>query len=314
MLNRRFVRIKTMQALYAFWQQEGGSIQAQRTFYDQSIEKLGLAYLTILDLLLAIRQLAIQTDEHHRQKNYFNQDMVKPLIPFTENKVLEVLATHADLATQCSNLSVNWQKDYDKLKPLMESLAESNFFKRYMEGPAEDFQGQKDFILTTYKWLMNESELLDSLMEDRFLSWDDDQPVVFANVLKTVDSIKEDGTVVLCNEPDAEFLEIKKFGKDLLDKTISHSEDYEKLITDKTPNWDPERIANTDYVLMKMALSEFLNFESIPVKVTINEYMELSKMYSTPKSYQFLNGVLDALQKDLKAEGRMVKKGRGLVG
>ncbi len=182
----------------------------------------------------------------------------------------------------------------------------------YMKEANHTLADDKVLVAGMLEWLFAENELFASFVEERYLNWEDDQVLVVVTLQKTIQALKENTSKVLPDKHKDEKEDIK-FLKDLFDLCIQHDDDLMQLIAAKTKNWDQDRIALVDLILMKMALCEVLYFSFIPVKVSINEYLELAKLYSTPNSHGFINGVLDKVQIDLRKENRIQKMGRGLV-
>jgi N utilization substance protein B len=314
MLNRRYVRIKVLQTLYAYAQDSNQDLAAYRKFYTQSLDKLRQAYLKILSFPSDLFHFASLEMETQNAKYIITPLEIDKLNAILQNKPIQVLANDAQLDKLFKANGSSWQNDFDKFRKLYTELLKASFYRKYLALANPTHKDQVDFLDALYKSLLNKSEVFDGILDEQFIGWADDKPVVMSNLARTIPSFKEDGTYTLLSDIDADWDEIKTFGAELMNKTLQNSEEYDLIVTSKTPNWDPERIALTDRIMLKMAVCEFINFNSIPVKVTINEYLEISKIYSTPKSSQFLNGVLDNLQKELKASGRLEKSGRGLVG
>ncbi|MFY8190829.1 MAG: transcription antitermination factor NusB [Bacteroidia bacterium] len=185
-------------------------------------------------------------------------------------------------------------------------------FTSYIETSPASLKSDKAFLANLMEWLIAEFELFESFVEDKYLNWDDDQILILKTIQKTISGISESTKNILPDKHKDEEEDIK-FLKDLFDLCVQHQSELMKLIADKTKNWDQDRIAVVDLILMKMAICEVLYFPFIPVKVSINEYLELAKLYSTPNSHGFINGILDKVQLDLKHSDRIKKLGRGLV-
>ena len=227
------------------------------------------------------------------------------LIKLSENELLQKELKKAKLN--------NWRLDSEYVVLLYNALLESDFYADYMASASTDFKQDRDFVIDFFTEIVAPNDKLYDYLEDYRLTWVDDLPVVNTTIVKRLGKLKP-------NSPESTILpklykdeEDRQFAKDLLLRTARNDEEYEAEILGNTPNWDQDRIAALDKILIKMALCEFLRFSSIPVKVTINEYLELSKEYSTPKSSIFVNGVLDRLVKKYKKDNRLNKAGRGLI-
>ncbi len=311
MLNRRYIRIKVFQAAYSFAQQENVSLETIRKLYKGNISKLQDAYLKILSLPVDLKHFATVELDKHQQRNFTDAKRMESYKVLSDNLTIDKISLDAKFADSLLKSGMNWQAEWDSFHTLFDEIEQ---LPSYMQRSAKpDLEEDKILLKHILNFLFDKSEVFNSLMEDEFIGWQEDKPVLLKNLGKTIDQITETESLKLYHLPNPEWKEIQEFGADLLEKTIGNFEEFETLIGGRTLNWDSERIALTDSIFMKMALSEFLFFETIPIKVTINEYLELAKVYSTPKSNSFLNGVLDNLQKDLKEEGKIVKTGRGLI-
>jgi len=193
---------------------------------------------------------------------------------------------------------------------MLDEIKESDLFVKY-NSAASNFKTDKEFVIDVFKTIIAPNDKLASFYEDQYIGWVDDLPFVNTIVVKTYASIKENSILILDNlykdEDDRDFV------KELFRKVVLLHTDYDEEIDKKTPNWDYDRIAGIDLILIKMAISEFLHFPSIPTKVTINEYLEIAKDYSSDKSSFFINGVLDKIEKEYQKEGKIKKIGRGLL-
>ena len=206
----------------------------------------------------------------------------------------------------------NWKQNDDIILFLTDAIKESQLYIDYMSKSQSTFDEDKYFIADLFTEVIAPNDKLYEYLEDYRLTWLDDVPLVNTMILKQIKQVKETQeefkvTKLYKDEDD------KDYAKNLFRKTVLNEVELSKQYIDKTPNWDPDRIAEIDTIILKMAICEFLKFPSIPVKVTINEYLEIAKEYSTPKSSIFINGILDNLIKDLKNENKLVKTGRGLL-
>ena len=206
-----------------------------------------------------------------------------------------------------------WKLDNEYVEVIFQDLICSDLYKDYLNDDIKSFESDKLFTVKFFKSIVATNEKLYNYLEDRNISWSDDFPVVNTSIVKLINKSKRDSTLDYFIPTLFKDIDDKDFASELLNLTIKNYKQYNKEIALKTSNWDPERIANLDYVLLNLAICEFLNFKTIPVKVTINEYIELSKDYSTPKSNVFVNGILDALVKDFNKKKLIIKEGRGLL-
>lgn len=205
----------------------------------------------------------------------------------------------------------HWSLDTEYLKIVFDELQKSSLYKTYLNSETTSFQADKSFVIDFFKEIIAPNEKLADYFEDKMISWVDDIPFVNTWIVKSLSKQKEGKIFVL----DSLYKDHddKQFVSDLFRKTVLKHQDYDQDIADQTPNWETDRIADIDMILIKMAITEFLNFPSIPTKVTINEFIEIAKDYSTEKSSYFINGVLDKLSKEYTKQNKINKIGRGLL-
>lgn len=314
MLNRRFIRIKVMQALYAFFHSEGREkAKYEKDLFD-SFEKVYDLYLSLLLLLIEIREQGRNLIAIRKTKRLPLAEDLNPNTKFIDNRILGILSINRQLAAESKKRNISWENDKDIAQKIFSKITESALYKSYMSDPARNFKADKKFLSDIYIEFIAPNELLQFHFEEKNIHWADDIDFVNSLVLKTIDYIQESDTD---NMPLAHLYkdekEDKKFAIELFNQAIAHSHEEEKMIQSKTENWELERIAFMDVLLMKLAITEFLYFPTIPVKVSLNEYIELAKQYSTPKSSVFVNGILDKLLAEFKEKGLLQKEGRGLV-
>jgi N utilization substance protein B len=231
-----------------------------------------------------------------------------------DNKLLDLISKDPNLAKIIKNKKLNYWKDDDEyVRILFKVLLEQDWYDDYLTKEETTFVDDKDFIIRMYKEVIAPNDKLYEYLEDKRLTWIDDFPIVNTALVKMLSKItKKNSSTILIpelykNEEDREY------ALQLLRKVILNDEKLSKEVEGKTPNWDTDRIAEIDMIILKMGISEFLNFPSIPVRATINEYLEISKEYSTPKSSLFINGILDKLVKDFSEANKIKKIGRGLT-
>jgi N utilization substance protein B len=314
MLSRRFLRIKVMQALYAYFHSEDKSEVKHEKELFQSFEKAYELYLYLLLLLIDVRECGRNLIVIRKAKRLPTAEDLTPNTKFVDNKIFSLLSINRQLALDTKTRNVAWDDDKEAAQKIFLKIVDGEDYKAYMKSGSVSFKEDKKFISTIYREIISQDEFLQFILEEKNIHWADDMDFVNTLVLKTIDSIPESANdrmpLALLFKDEKED---KQFAKDLFRKVIEHSEEEEKNIQEKTENWELERIAFMDVLIMKMAITEFLYFPTIPVKASLNEYIELAKQYSTPKSSVFVNGILDKLLADYKKEGRLQKQGRGLV-
>lgn len=315
MLTRRHIRVKVMQCIYALIQSKDDSLQKQEKFLKVSIENTYSLYLLWLSLFLEIQQKA--SEQLTFSSNKYIADEEKGYADkarFVNNGLLLKLKNNQLLKETLTNKKLdNWYLNEEYVKLIYKDIINSKIYDDYMKKPKTDFNQDKALVLELFKELIAPNEKIYEYFEDDKLTWIDDIPIVNTFILKQFKKAKQDQSESFFLPKLVKDQEDMLFANDLLTKTLLKNTLLEKEIEGKTPNWDKDRIADIDSILLKMAICELLHFSSIPERVTINEYLEIAKEYSTPKSSMFINGILDKLTKEYKAEGKLNKMGRGLL-
>jgi len=304
-----------MQCIYALIQSKDDSLEKQEKFLVDSIENLYTLYLLMLSLLSEVQQFASSQVALSSKKYLENaSDNFPNKEKFINNKVLLQIANNHLLKDTLKNRKLkNWYLNEEYVKLIYKAIVESKSYANYMKNPTSTYEEDKELIRTLFEEVIAPNEKIYNYFEDDKLTWVDDIPIVNTFILKQLKKVKESSEPKFFLPQLLKDKEDMKFAKELLKKTLLNTSELEKEIEGKTPNWDKDRIADIDSILLKMAICELLNFSSIPEKVTINEFLEIAKEYSTPKSSIFINGILDKLVKEYKVEGKLNKTGRGLL-
>lgn len=303
-----------MQALYGFFQSDTKDLARSERELFAGIDKVYDLYIYQLALLVELQHVASVIMEEAKEKHLPTAEERNPNLKFLENKFIRQLSENIHLKREMNNRKISWNNEFEMVKRIYNTIKASDIYTQYMNSATNDYKTDRDFITTIFKEFIADFELVNHLYEEKSLHWGDDIYLVNPMVVKTIESFNESST------PDFELMPLYKdreedmeFVKDLFRQTAIRNEENEKLIGDKTKNWEVERIALMDVLLMKMAITEVLHFSNIPLKVTLNEFIEISKMYSTPKSKIFINGILDKLIADFKRDNMLNKMGRGLM-
>lgn len=314
MLTRRHIRVKVMQSLYAFNQSENDNLASEEKFLLKSMEEMYDLFILQLSLLTEIKAHAETFLERSQQKHLATQEDKDPNRKFVQNAVFEILEQNTQLEQIIDDRKLNhWKFDDEYVAILWKDIKESDAFADYMETRDNSFKEDKDFILAIFKKVIAPNDKIYDYFEDKKLTWLDDLPLINTAVVKMLQKLKQTATPEDKLPKLFKSSEDKDFAVNLFRKTYLKDAKLSEEMQGKTPNWDKDRIAEIDTILIKMAICEFLEFPSIPVKVSINEYLEISKEYSTPKSSIFINGILDKLSKEYKTDGKLNKMGRGLM-
>ncbi len=310
MLSRRSVRIKVMQLLYMLNRDEQLTSKELVKAYKDGIWKTFELYIFQLYVLLRVAQYALK-DAEIRAAKLLPTDEDKNFMPrLGNNECVQSLANHVGFMNLVKKYGVNDNLDEDHIRSLYLGFCATPEYLAYLDVPEPVAADHTKVLLELYKYLSS-SDLFSDMSEDRYNNWADDESLVSGAMKKTLKATPVSGDFFREHEPsDATVLE---FGEELLRKTCEEDRALFVEIEPTLRNWDAERVAILDMVMLKMALCELLHFPTIPTKVTINEFVEISKVYSTEKSREFINGILDRLMKELSDQGRIVKEGRGLV-
>lgn len=314
MLNRRHIRIKVMQIIYSFKGTESDDLMRYDRFLLKSIDSMLDLYFVLMSLMIEVHKQAESFIDKSQQKHLATKEDKNPNRKFLNNEVLLQLKTNETLVDIIKDRSLNfWELDNEYVDLIFKTLLNSDLYKDYMSTKTSTFKEDKDFVVDFFKEIIAPNDKLYDYLEDKNITWVDDLPVVNTALVKLLRKNK-------LNVSNQYFIptllkddEDKDFALALLKKTILNLSLYSEEIENKTQNWDKDRIANIDFVLLQMAICEFQKFPSIPVKVTINEYIEIAKEYSTPKSSIFINGVLDKIVKEYTEKRILNKVGRGLM-
>ncbi|MES2543902.1 MAG: transcription antitermination factor NusB [Bacteroidota bacterium] len=303
-----------MQSIYAMHQNGSESIEKEEKFLLFSIDNLLDLYLIMLSTLIEIRNKEAVYLDKSSKKHLATKEERNPNQKFVNNSVLQILSENNSISIALENRKINnWSLNDDYILILLDAIKQSELYENYMGNSINTFEEDRDFVINIFMEIIAPNEKLYDYLEDDKLTWVDDIPVVNTQIikqLKQLKSVKDDSFRVPKLYKDQED---KEFVSNLFRKTVLNEAELAKEYIDKTPNWDTERIAEIDTIILKMAICEFLKFPSIPVKVTINEYLEIAKEYSTPKSSIFINGILDNLVKEFQNNKKLNKIGRGLM-
>lgn len=325
MLNRHFLRGKVLQELYAYYiSQDCDEKQHEKMLLD-CINKLYNLQIYLLSSLLEIRDIAENQIEDAKNKFFPTEEEKQPNTKFIHNPIFKLLEENKTLVDSIKEIHINWREERDLLKNIFNKFKKSDSYNTYMHKENSDFEDDKKIVYQLFKNYVIKNESLYELLCEKEISWESDYDYVCQVVLKylkylksaeQIEQIKQEG------QEDADINELPKpfnkindnqietdeqFTKNLFYNTISHSDEYEPLIKNRIEHWDRDRLAFLDVLIIKMAMSEFIYSPIIPIRVTLNEYIELSKEFSTEKSKLFVNGLLDKLVVDLRVSGKIQK-------
>lgn len=313
MLNRRQLRIKVLQILYSYYQNDNNDMAKFEKDLTHSINKDYEMYLLLLLLIGEMQRQAIARIDIGMNKKMPTHEELHPNTKFVTNFQLRTITNSKTLKKLAEQHNLSWGDSMDMVKSMFKELIETDDYKEYLDSTDRGFDHDKEYLLRFFKRHMINSPLLSDYFEEKSIFWNDDLDIIAGMVIKTIKLIKEDGdditTLSLWKDKEDE----QHFVFSLFRQTIVQDKINEEIIDEFIKNWDLDRLAVMDSILMKMALAEAKTFDSIPLKVTLNEYIELSKYYSLPKSSGFINGVLDQAFNKLTEDGIINKIGRGLI-
>ncbi|MGE5395532.1 MAG: transcription antitermination factor NusB [Candidatus Saccharibacteria bacterium] len=314
MISRRIIRIKVLQILYAFFTTPETSINNTEKELFFSLQKTYDLYHYLMALVIDIQKFAEERIDLGMKKHRPTSEDLAPNTKFIDNHLIKQLKENIQLNKYITVSKLTWNDEEDMIRRIYMKMIEQDFYKEYMQTPGRNYTDDRKVVEDIFKYLILDNEDIESLLEEQSIYWNDDMDFVVSMILKTFKKFKETSNESQSLLPMFKDDEDHQFAKDLYRKVVVNHNDNVKLIKQHTVNWDIERIAYIDNLILELALCEFLYFPSIPTKVTMNEYIELSKYYSTEKSRNFINGILDKALKDLKKENKILKAGRGLIG
>lgn len=318
MLSRRQLRMKVLQALYGFFKSGSDRMDLGEKQLFVSINKLYELCFWQLAVLIEVADFARVRSEEAKHKHFPTEDDLNPNKKFIDNRFLVMLSENRAFQRKIEVYKIFWGEENELIRKLYVKIKESKEYNAYMNSGTQSFEEDQEFIIKIFKKQISKLDTLKHYYEDLSIYWNDDYHSATSSVVKIINSFTAKSDELhplpcIFKDEDAEFCEDKDFVKQLFRKSILGSDKYEKLIEDKTVNWEFDRIASMDILILKMALAELFEFPSIPVKVSLNEYIELAKYFSTPKSSIFVNGILDKLITELTASKEIKKTGRGLM-
>ncbi len=314
MLSRRLIRIKVLQILYAWSRKSDSTIQQAGRELKTSLERSYQMFFLILMLLFDLVDHAAERIQLGREKKMPTWDELHPNERFVHNRVIRDLREHEGVKKIIRDQSLGWKDHAVLLKKLYNALTATEAYREYMEHPRDDYKNDQSIVKYILSELFPASEDLQASLEEQSIYWNDELEFILSALIRFADLFPARNGRRITLPPMFKSKEDEQFAMDLLHKSILHREEYTGLIEQHTKNWEVDRIARLDMLILIQAITEILNFPDIPVRVSINEYIEIAKYYSTDKSAVFVNGILDKIVADLRKEKKIRKEGRGLIG
>ncbi|MBQ1957531.1 MAG: transcription antitermination factor NusB [Alistipes sp.] len=312
MISRRLLRIKVLKALYAHLKSESNSLSVSEKNLVASIDKTYDLYFQMLSLIVELARHAEQRQQAAMQKKLPTAEDLNPNRKFVENSVIRLISESDSVNDYLASKKLSWSQYPELIKSLFNELEQTEYYQKYMLSQERSFREDLALVTDFYMNELENSEALEEVLEEQSILWNDDLGFALIMVTRTLSNIRASHQEVKVlpkfkSEDDLEY------AKELFAKTALNFDKHQQLIEQYTRNWDVERIAYMDNLIMITAVTELLSFPSIPVKVTLDEYIEIAKYYSSPGSSNFINGVLDKIVATLNQEGKIKKSGRGLI-
>ena len=313
MISRRIIRTKVLQILYAHVSSPEKTITQSESELHFSIRKTYDLYHLLFAILGELSDFANERIESRKMKNFPTDDDLNPNVRFINNRLITRLKQDKSLNDYLNRNKLNWYNYPNLIRGIYTTMIESDIYNAYITTAVDDFQNDRRFCEDFFINILINNELILNELEEQSIYWNDDLDFTISMVIKTIKKFKSE------NDSNEYMMSLYKddedqdFTKRLFRKALINDSENRKIIETYTRNWDVDRVAIMDVLIMQLALTELIEFPSIPIKVTLNEYIELAKYYSTHKSSIFINGVLDRITKDFREEGKIVKTGRGLL-
>lgn len=321
MLNRRQIRIKALQMLYAHYQSGPTDLAATEKALHKNMDKLYDLYIWQLSLLVEIHDFAEAWLEENKNKQLPTEEDLNPNTKFIDNRFIHKLRNNKDYRAHAERVKVNWGSDLDLIRKIFLEIKNAPFYSKYMDAEEDSFDFDKSFLIEVTRKVLVGSDLLRDYFEEKYFLWSEDYYMALSFIIHTLNELDNQWAV------DDKLLPLFKKSYDLnginedelflyslLRTVIANTKTYDDIIVKKAINWEFDRIAVMDLILLRMGMAEIFKFETIPLKVTLNEIIEFAKHFSSPKSKVFINGLLDKTIEEGLKNGTVVKKGRGLIG
>lgn len=309
MINRELIRLKVVQLVYAFYQNDGKTLDVAEKELKFSLSKAYELYKYLLSMLVDLKAYGERRAESSAARAERLGTKIGGLSPdrqFADNKFLVQLADNKALG-EYREKKQEWPEEPAFVKKLYTTMIESELYQNYLTKEDFSYEADRELIRKLYKTYVCNNEDFDSLLEEHSLYWNDDKEIVDSFVMKTIKRFKEDSTAEQELLPDYAAVEDKNFAGTLFVETLKRAQEVRQLIRENSKNWEFNRLAFMDVIIMQIALAEILTFPQIPLSVTFNEYLDIAKVYSTPKSAGYINGLLDHVVKSLKKKGELMK-------
>ena len=307
MINRVLIRLKIVQIIYAYYKNSGKTLKATEDEVFFSLSKAYDLYNYMLLLMVGITHYAADRISFLSMKIRPTESDRNPNLKFVNNRFALQLENNEQLKKFAEKSKLNWVENSDLLRRMLDKIEESDIYKEYMAAETSSYEEDKELWRKLYKAFVFDNEELDSLLEEQSLYWNDDKSIVDSFVLKTIKRFEEKNGAAQQLLPEYKDVADMEFARKLFRNAIGNAEQYREMMSSSSKNWDMSRLAFMDVVIMQVALAEIMTFDDVPLSVTLNEYVEIAKHYSTVKSGSFVNGMLDTITKKLRQENKINK-------
>ena len=307
MINRVLIRIKVMQIIYAYYQKGSKDLKMAENELLLSLRRSYDLYHYLLLLIVEVTRMYERVIDAKRNKYRPTDEDMNPDLRLLNNRLTNQIAKNEALNMYAKQHSIYWTDDKNFIKKVLDIILESCIYADYLRNETDNYEVDKEFWRLIFKRIISDNEFIEDYLEEKCVYWNDDVEIIESFVLKTIKRFsqsageKQQLIPMFHNNDDYEFV------IQLFRQTLLHGDEYRELIDRHTKNWESERVANMDLVIMQVAVAEIMNFPTIPINVTLNEYIDAARYYSTPKSSAFINGVLDSIVEELKKENRFLK-------
>lgn len=299
-----------MQALYAWSQSSERSIVRSEKDFLKSLKRIEELYVLLLLYIVELRDFANNHIQDSKHKKLPSENDLSPNTKFVDNEFLAQLVDETRLMIKASDFKLSFSGKHEMIRNVFFKISKSEDYINYMSNPDRSYEEDKKIVLKIFSKQMVDVELFQDYLRDEDIFWEDDLPFITSMITKTIKDSTSDGIILLSLFKDKDE---ESFAMNLFRKAITNSDRFSKLISEKVKNWEIDRVAQMDLILMQMALTELIEMPTVPIKVSMNEYIDLAKYYSTERSKKFVNGILDTLVSELIKEGTIKKTGRGLI-
>lgn len=307
MINRVLIRLKVIQIIYAYYQNGSKNLDTAEKELFFSLSKAYDLYNFLLLLMVEVTKYANKRLEAAKNKLAPSKEDLTPNTKFVDNQFIVQLEVNKQLLDFANNQKKTWENEPEFIKSLFEQIANSDIYKEYMAAETSSYDEDREFWRKIYKNIIFNNVALDEVLEEQSLYWNDDKEIVDTFVLKTIKRFDPQNGAKQELLPEFKDEEDRDFARRLFRRAILNADYYRHLISSNIRNWDLDRVAFMDVIIMQIALAEILSFPNIPVSVSLNEYVDIAKLYSTPKSGGFINGTLDGIVNQLKKENKLIK-------